>query len=289
MDSDFDEAIDHLKKVTRAAAEEAGALEQSMSDAIEIRAHLDRLCGQLTEIHAILAGDAEQEKEGLLKRFGRWSRLVRADLRQLNHEERQLLHERILAVEHEALAELKVDNSWTEKLVAELREKLATAKRVELTDRALAQICKDIDTLRGYVCQSGPTPRRKKLDLILKGVHGTIKIVADVGKLAGDPTIIMGICGLYSVYSGGSMVRSAVRGLQRMEAGAARAATNAEAKKQKADAGSQASAAETAAEEERLRKAHVDLQQKQLRESARETKDKFRLSNRDPSNDKQNK
>lgn len=289
MDSDFGEAIDHLKKVAKAATEDVGALEQSMGDAIEIRAHLDRLCGQLTEIHAILAGDAEQEKEGLLKRFGRWSRLVRADLRQLNDEERQLLRERILVVEHEALAELKVDNPWTEKLLEELRKKLATAKRVELTDRALAKICQDIDKLREYVCRSSPTPRRQKLNLILRGVHGTIKIVADVGRLAGDPTIVMGLCGVFSVYSGGKMVGSAVQGLRRMETNAARAASDAEAKKQRADAENRASSAEAEEEKARQGQTLAAERRKRLVEGARKTKGKYKPQNRDNSDDGQNK
>lgn len=216
MDSAFDEASDRLKEIAKAAAEEASALEDRFDagDSIEIRACLDRLCGQLTDIHAILAGDAEQKSEGLLKRFGRLSRLVKADLRQFDDEERRSLHERILAAEREALAELKVGNRWTERLLEELRTKLATAKRVDLTDRALAKICQDIDKLREYVCRSAPPPGQRKLNLILKGVHGTIKIVADVG----DPTIVMGICGVYSVYSGGKMVQSAVQGLRRVDA-----------------------------------------------------------------------
>lgn len=274
MDSDFGEAIDRIKEIAKAVAQDAEALEARQGhagDAIEIRAHLDRLCGQLTDIHAILTGDAEQEKEGLLKRFGRWSRLVRADLRKFDEDERRSLHERILAVEREALAELNIGSRWTGKLLEELRRKLATTRRVELTDRALAQICADIDALRAFVCRSGPTPGRRKLDLILKGVHGTIKIVADIGKLAGDPTVIMGICGLYSVYSGGSMIRSAVRGLQRIEDEAARAAANAEA------AEDRARAAEAAEEEERQHKAQIAKKQEQLKEKARKNGGKYRL------------
>jgi hypothetical protein len=280
MDSDFGDAIDRIKEIAKAAAQDAEALEARQGhagDAIEIRAHLDRLCGQLTDIHAILTGDAEQEKEGLLKRFGRWSRLVRADLRQLDEDERRSLHERILAVEREALAELNIGSRWTGKLLEELRRKLATTRRVELTDRALAQICADIDALRAFVCRSGPTPGRRKLDLILKGVHGTIKVVADIGKLAGDPTVIMGICGLYSVYSGGSMIRSAVRGLQRIEDAAARAAANAEEEKQKAEAEDRTRATEAAEEEERQHKARIAKKQEQLKEKARKNGGKYRF------------
>lgn len=280
MDSNFGDAIDSLKEIAKAATQEAEALEiqeARTGDATEIRAHLDRLCGQLTDIHAILAGDAEEGKEGLLKRFGRWSRLVRADLRQLDDDQRRSLHERILAVERKALAELNIGNRWMSQLLDELSRKLATTRRIELTDRALSQICADIDALRAVVCQSGPPPGRKRVELILKGVHGTIKIVADMGKLAGDPTVIMGLCGLYSVYSGGGMIRSAVRGLQRIEEKAARAAANAQEEKQSAEAEGRARAAEAAAEEEGRRKEQFTKSFEQVKKRSDETDGKFKL------------
>lgn len=284
MDDAFRDANDKLQRHAEEAVKHVNALEdetarldQLADDNVEIREHLRRLCGQLSEMLALLVGDEEESRPGLLKRFWRWARLVRADLRDLSDDERASIREKIEAVEREALKGLGVRPAWVATLVQQLREKLATAKRLNLTDAMLKGLAKDIGELRDYICRSDVPIKRQRIELIVEGVHGTIKIVADIGRLAGDPTIVMGICGLYSVFTGGRRLKRAVSGLRRMATRDAAAAAEALARQEREEEAARKAEAERQAAADRKDREATGRKIKAIRDSTRGPGKNFRL------------
>ena len=224
MDADYREAADRLIAIARDSVSDANAIEFDMEslddealDNSRTKLLLERLCDQLDKIHRILVDDPESDTRGLIGRFSRWSGLVRTDFRNLDESERQRIADEILSIERDSLSKLGIRFKWVEKLVAEMRDQLAAHKTLSMTDELLTTVSRDIEALRRHVCNAEHKPRRSRLTLILEGVHGTVKIVADIGKFAVDPALVLALSGVYSVYAGGKMLSDAVKELNAEE------------------------------------------------------------------------